>query len=303
MLVAVPDGALLDRLSAAFRDAGMRVVALNRLDALVPLTRAFRPDLALVGVDGGPVESAKVGRRVWRRFKGAVPVLYLGDVTDPDGRTYLFEEGCGVQLLSRTAPEPELIACVRRVLAFRDGVAEAERAASELRSPSMHDEVTGLYNRRFLLEMVAAELRRVERHGGAFTVLIGELDDFMGYRRSHGEEVCDRLMISCATLLRQSLRDADVLARVGRYHFGALLPDMPPERLPDLLERLERRMAMGRFDLEGRAVKATMTFGAASFPDVVGPAQQLFARAIQSLDRAREERRSGAQRGLVSGGG
>ncbi len=297
VLLAVPDGALLDRLSQSLRDAGMRVVALNRLDALVPLTRAFRPDLALLGADADPKESARAGRRVWRRFRGAVPVVYLGEVADPDGRTFLFEEGRGLGIVSPRAPASEWVAFVRRTLAFRDGVVQAERAAHELRSPSMHDDATGLYNRRFLLELVGCELRRRERHGGSFCVLIGELDDFARFRRTHGEDACERLMAGCASLLRGSLREADVLARVGRYHFGALLPGMTAEALPELLGRLERRLGAGHLRVdggEGGTVTAAMTFGHASFPDVVGPAQRIFAQAIQSLDRAREDGRAAA---------
>jgi two-component system cell cycle response regulator len=294
VLLTVSDPDELDRLSGALRDAGLRVASLNRLDALVPLTRVFKPDLALVGVGGTPLEAARVGRQVSRRFGGAVPVLYLGDVGDAHARRALFEHGHCLQLLPRGPSAEELLSRIRAVLSFRAAVAEAERGALEERSPLLHDEVTDLYNRRFLLEQVALELRRCERHGGGFSVLIAELDDFLECRKEHGEDVCDRLMVYCATLLRQGLRDADVVARVGRYHFGVLLPGMPAEQLACLVERLERRLALARFDFGRQPARASMTFGAASFPDVMGPPQQIFASAIQSLDRARDNRSGGA---------
>ncbi len=299
MLLTHPDPAKLDAAAGVLRAAGMRVVALNRLDAVVPLTRVFKPDLALLALGPGPLEVAKVGRRVSRRFRGAVPVLYLGDVADADGREHLLSRGLGLEVVPERAPPGELLARLERILALRFAVADAERSALEERSPTLHDEITGLYNRRFLLEMVTCELRRVERHGGAFTVLIGELEDFAKVHERHGDEVCDRLMVLCATHLRQGLREADLVARVGKYHFGALLHGMGPEQLGPVRARLERRLLLARFDLEGRPVRASMTFGAASFPDVTGPAQQIFAQAIQDLDRARDDRRGQDPRAAV----
>lgn len=287
VLIYDADATELDRLSALIRAAGCKVMALGRLDALLSMGRVFRPEVAVIGLSGPELEEAKVGRRLSRKFKGAVPVLYVGDA-DEEGRRFCLDSGCGMDLLPRERAQHELMLRLRRLLSLKAAVQTTVRAEYDQRSPTMHDEVTGLYNRNFLLEMVGTESRRGERYGGSFTVLIAELDDFMAIRDRFGDEVCDRLMVYCSVLLRQALREADVIARVGRFHFGTLLPGMPQEAVPGALERLRRRFSLARMQVDGESLRPKMTFGCASFPDVVGPAQQIFSSAIQDLDRARE---------------
>ncbi|MGA9525803.1 MAG: GGDEF domain-containing protein [Myxococcaceae bacterium] len=146
-------------------------------------------------------------------------------------------------------------------------------------------------DRAFLRELVASEMRRGESCGGCFSIAIVELDDFMELHERFGQVVCDRLTAYVALMLKQTLRDSDIVARVGRYHLGVLLPGMAAETAGALLERVARRFERASFELQGERVTPTVTLGMASFPDVVGPAEQLFVRAIQDLDRAREERR------------
>ncbi|MBX5483724.1 MAG: diguanylate cyclase [Myxococcaceae bacterium] len=306
VLLIEPEPTELDRLSALLRAAHFRVVALDNPDALWPLARLFKPEIGVVGLGVGTsevnLEALRLGRRLARRSRGTVPVFYLSDTVGPVVLESILEAGAGTDVLSRGAPE-ELVCRIRGLLRFKAAVAEAERAAIAAKSPMLHDEVTGLYNRRFLLELVGAETRRAERYGGHFAVVIAELDDFSDVHARFGGDVSDRLTLHAAMVLKQSLRDADVLARVGRFHFGMLMSGMAAEDLPAALDRVRRRFAQARFDLEGVAVRASLTFGAATFPDVVGPAQQIFARAIQALDRGREEQRHAAlQRAAIDGG-
>ena len=301
VLLVERSGPELERLSELLRDAGYKVMALSRPEALVPLTNVFRPDVAVLGLDSDSLDCTRLGRRIARRTRGTVPVIYVGSgkQTDPDTRRYCLQEGRGAAFLEREHALWQLPIQISSLVDLRFAVTDAERTAVAARPPSMHDEVTGLYNRRFLLELVAAEARRGERYGGCFSVVIAELDDFTSFHDRLGDEVCDRLMVYCATLLKQVLREADVLARVGKYHFGLLLPGMPAEAMPGLIDRLARRFQLARFPIDGQSLQASMTLGAATFPDVVGPADQIFARAIQELDRAREVRREGPPRAAV----
>lgn len=298
VLVLERDPGKLDRIAGVLRAGGFKVVALGNPDALVALSQVFKPELAIIGVAERDEESFRIGRRIHRKFRGSVPVLYLAEQPDAELQRIAIEVGAGLDLLPREDAQAWMLR-TRAILSFRAAVTERMHREFEARSPSMHDDVTGLYNRRFLLEMVAAEARRGERYGGSFSVVMAELDEFMAFRDRFGEEICDRLMVYSSVLLRQASREADVVARVGRYHFAMLLPGMASEALPGFLDRLRRRFALARFQVEGSSHRASMTFGCASFPDVVGPAQQIFAKAIQDLDRSRDETRAGPPRAAV----
>jgi two-component system, cell cycle response regulator len=291
VLVMEPDPAKLERLADVLRRAGCRVAALSRPNAALALTRAFRPDAAIIGVCGPDLAGLRVGRRIDRRFQGSVPVLYLGDASNSEARRFSFAQGKALAILPREVDREELLAGLRATLAFRNAVEARVRSELETRPKSMHDDATGLFTRAFLMELVASEARRGERYGGCFSVAIVELDEFMALRERFGEGVCERLTAYAALVLKQTLRDSDVVARVGNYHLGVLLPGMPAETAGALLDRVARRFASASFELHGERVTPTVSLGMASFPDVVGPAEQMFVRAIQELDRARGERR------------
>jgi two-component system, cell cycle response regulator len=290
VLLVEPVPAELDRLSEVLREAGCKVAAISRADAVLALTRAFRPELVVVGLHGQDLESMRTGKRVHRRFRGTVPTLYVGEVRNPAARRCCFEQGRAIGIIPRTAPAEELLARLRAVLAYGAATEEALRLRVQQRPTSMHDGPTGLYNRAFLHELVGVEVGRAERHGGGFCVGVAELDGFLSLHRSFGEAVCERVMVYAGRLLRSALRESDVLARVGPYHFGVLLPAMGAQDVPVVLERVGRRFHSARVAVEGATVFPRLTAAMASFPDTPGPAERLFARALQELDRAREQK-------------
>jgi len=86
------------------------------------------------------------------------------------------------------------------------------------------DELTGLHNRRFLNERLADESLRARRYGGSLSLLMLDCDDFKAYNDRFGHLSGDDALIELADVLREAVRDVDVVARYGGEEFCILLP-------------------------------------------------------------------------------
>jgi diguanylate cyclase (GGDEF)-like protein len=113
------------------------------------------------------------------------------------------------------------------------------RAAQEL---AVHDELTGLYNRRHFVQAADAELERTKRAGSVFAIAMVDIDHFKHYNDTYGHPTGDLILRHFARVLMRSLRKMDTVARYGGEEFILLLPEavgakdgFNPERL---IERL-----------------------------------------------------------------
>lgn len=296
VLVADPREVDLERTSRALEASGFKVASLARTDALIPLATAFRPHGVVIATRAPEFASVEVARRLHQQTRGTVPILYLVDAPDPELRRYCLLKGHGVDALSRPLDELELVAKVANWLRHDEAVERAGRTANDLRGPSLRDPLTSTFNRRFLLALIAQETRRGERYGGSFSLVAGRLDGFRALRRDVGRELADRLLVYASVLLTQTMREADAVARVGDEEFAVFLPGTPEEALPPLRVRLAQRFHRARFELDGRWVRPVMTFGTASFPDVVGTPIQLLSAAFEDLKRSKDGAKLGPTR-------
>jgi len=170
-----------------------------------------------------------------------------------------------------------------RVLGAGAREAELDGAAQALRDP-----LTGAYTRPFLLSLIALEARRCERYGGAFSILGCELAGLSQLRRSHGQGVSDRLVVYASIVLGQTVRGADVLARVDDGAFAVLLPGSAAGDVRALLSRIAARFELARLRLHSKPFAVEVALGSTSFPDRVGTARRLLSDAFAQKPRAHE---------------
>ena len=121
------------------------------------------------------------------------------------------------------------------LLAAEGGRAEAERR-------SRTDALTGLYNRRHMLDAIAAELARSDRTGVPPSVLMLDLDHFRRINDAYGHDVGDRVLSEVARRLRGRLRGYDVLGRWDGEAFIVLMPGVPDDQMLRTLAEQIRRL-------------------------------------------------------------
>ncbi len=274
-------------------EAGFRVVPLTRFDAAAPLFEVIRPDAVVLAAQAPDFTAVATVRRLRQLGGGTVPLFYLVDPNDPEAWRYCVEKGQGVDIVPRSGMGAVLALKLHAQLRLRDAVLRAaEEAGTGL---VLNDPLTGLYNRAFLLVQIGLEARRAERYGGGFSVAACSPQNLRAFRKRYGMALAERLLVYTAVVLGQTVRESDVVARVSEDEFALLLPGTTAEALPGVLARIAARVELARLQVEGKELRASLSLGAVSFPDMVGAPTQLLSGAIQQMRRARGASVSGRQ--------
>ena len=173
--------------------------------------------------------------------------------------------------------------------------AEGGRAEAEQRTRM--DALTGLYNRRHVLDAIAAELARSDRTGVPPSVLLLDLDHFRRINDVYGHAVGDRVLEEIARRLRGRLRGYDVLGRWGGEAFIVLAPGVPDDdtlrRLADQIRRLVGTLPVA---VRGEALlPVTVSIGAVRAGDALRSVEGLIDCAGRALAAAKRRGRDRAQ--------
>ena len=178
-----------------------------------------------------------------------------------------------------------------RLYAAQAAIAIANaRLLGESRRLASDDPLTGLTNRRVLVERLEAETAEARRHGDAFCVILCDVDGLKGVNDSAGHLVGDSVLRSVATTLRTTARTEDVVARFGGDEFVLLLPRTALEAAQALVVRLQRELPEETYTWGGMPHSLPrVSFGIAAFPEDGQLADQLIAKADERMytDKAR----------------
>ncbi len=185
----------------------------------------------------------------------------------------------------------------RRLARKKDELAEAMARLLELVS---HDELTGVFNRRHLLDILSREKDRADRFGHSFTVCIIDLDHFKRINDSHGHAVGDDVLRGFSERMRTCARRMDWLGRqeadstFGRYggeEFLLVLPHTPLAGALTCIERIRRRVLAEPMPTSAGPLSVTFSAGLAEHRSNE-PVAETLSRADEALYRAKANGRN-----------
>lgn len=175
-----------------------------------------------------------------------------------------------------------------------------ERADERNRTLAMQDELTGLSNRRFILEALALHLAQAVRSTKPLTVLMLDVDYFKSINDSYGHLSGDRVLRELAACLKARLRAQDLAGRWGGEEFLVVLPDTDASGAWVLAEKLRVAVEHTRFTTrDGRAIPLTISVGFHTLqPELLGTADldALISSADQALYQAKQNGRNRVER-------
>jgi diguanylate cyclase (GGDEF)-like protein len=156
---------------------------------------------------------------------------------------------------------------------------ERKRLEERIRTSSLLDELTGLYNRRGFLTLAEQHLKLAERTGRSVLLIFADLDDFKAVNDTHGHPEGDRALVEVARTLRQVFRDSDIIARIGGDEFVILALETS-DTSGDLLSRRLRERLAARSRETDRGYELAVSLGIARW-DARSPSTiaDLLARA------------------------
>ncbi len=168
-------------------------------------------------------------------FAPDVPIIVLTDEADEDIAIATVQGGAQEYLVKSEVQPSVLARSVRHAM-------ERHRLLSALRSLSLIDDLTGLYNRRGFSDLGEQYLKLARRSGRGVTVVYLDLDRFKTINDSLGHHVGDRALMKVADILKATFRRSDIIARLGGDEFGVLALEASGESSELLVERLHERI-------------------------------------------------------------
>jgi diguanylate cyclase (GGDEF)-like protein len=221
---------------------------------------------------------------------------HAGPVADATLCVPLHAQGETIGVLQLRAPDAESLRRVRpaaEVIGDILGLALANlRLRESLRSLSIRDQLTGLFNRRYLEETFERELQRAERAGKPLAVMMIDIDHFKLFNDRFGHEAGDAVLREIGRFLRGHARGEDIVCRHGGEELAVVLPDADLAAARARAEQL--RAGVRRLELShaGRSVgPLTISVGVVVFPHHGRSWQTLLRIADEALYAAKEQGR------------
>ncbi len=161
----------------------------------------------------------------------------------------------------------------------------------EARKRAITDEFTGVYNRRFLEDVIGDHFRSSQREAKPLSLIMVDLDRFREINEAFGNEMGDRVILEAVGVFLRNLRDTDIIARYGGDEFTVLMPNTSLEEARQLAWAICREVAQLPLLKEaggGAIDQITTSQGVASYPDCASDLKGLRAAADEALYRAKE---------------
>jgi len=230
-----------------------------------------------------PMDRDLVGEKLRLRQSGALEsVEYTVGGVRKDGRG-IYVDARGVRTTCDGAPA---------VMGSMVDVTERKHLEEALRSLSLTDELTGLYNRRGFSTLAERHLSLARRKGQDLLLVLGDIDGLKLVNDTFGHAAGDQVVIDAATVLKGTYRRVDILARIGGDEFTAFPIEAGPDSAEILTNRLQDNIAKHN-ERYTRPFRLSMSVGvgrikAADCPTV----QRLLAEADRELYRRKRDRKA-----------
>lgn len=154
---------------------------------------------------------------------------------------------------------------------------------------SITDELTGLFNYRYLQQRLDDEIERARRYNRSLSMLMLDADNFKKFNDTYGHIAGDLALAEIGAVLRTAVREIDVVCRYGGEEFSVVLPETDAEGAFVVAEKVREGVASHSFaDGDGnRGVHVTMSIGLATYPSSAADREELLRQADDALYQAK----------------
>ncbi len=161
-----------------------------------------------------------------------------------------------------------------------------------LRRMANHDPLTGLINRNYFSEQVDIELKRIGRDGGSSALFFIDLDRFKFINDTYGHAAGDRLLVAVSNLLKQRMREGDLIGRFGGDEFTALVHRVDRQQAREVAADLLKLMQEFQFHEAGEPLRIYFSIGIAVFDNALQTSHDIFLRADTAVHEAKSRGRN-----------
>lgn len=172
----------------------------------------------------------------------------------------------------------------------------------KLEDLSVTDDLTRLYNSRYLNQFLHQEIKRSQRYGYAVALMFLDLDGFKSVNDRHGHLAGGRTLAEVGRLIRTTVRETDMVSRYGGDEFTVVLPQTGIEGATIIAERVRAAIESWSFlESMGIDVRLTASIGIACYPDHGQSREELIGQADRAMYRVKERAKNGIEFALQQG--
>jgi len=235
--------------------------------------------------------AAKGDHALLKRHTEIPPVLVLDDVDASERRVAAFDAGAD-DYLSASMPIAELVARLASAMRRHRRQTQLREARDRAMLAATRDPLTGLFNRGYLQEAFALELKRASRSHRAMSVVMIDIDHFKNINDTFGHAAGDRTLREVAKRLIRASRSTDTLARYGGEEFVVILAETGFANAMVSAERFRAAIDGMLVEGDGKRRLLTISAGVASYPEHGIDAAELLAHADAALYMAKRTGRN-----------
>ncbi|MCP4137815.1 MAG: GGDEF domain-containing protein [bacterium] len=193
------------------------------------------------------------------------------------------------------------IAFLLKTYFLKKEVSALSEAKHYIEEMAIKDELTGLYNRRYLFDQLEKEMKRAHRGDYSIGFIMIDIDHFKKFNDIHGHQIGDLVLREVARSIMESCRDVDTVSRYGGEEIAVIAPQCSHEYLYELAERIRERVNTKKVETLDGALSVSVSQGTTSFDslllDSIGKPEVIIHFADVALYRAKERGRNRVEHG------
>ncbi len=285
VLVIEDDELFRETIVELLRDEGYEVEGVRNGEEAIKLAEEYFFNLIIsdVRLPGG-MDGLETLRRIKEASCYPFKMIVITGYADRDAPVRAIRMGVDDYIYKPFQTEEFLHAVKQAVKTF-----QLERNVGYYRELSLHDDLTGLYNRRYFYEVIQKEVDRAFRYNHCVSLLIVDIDNFKAINDSYGHLAGDMVLRQIAQLFIVSLRKVDYIFRYGGEEFAILLPETKRENAFSVAERLRTVIKSNNFVVKSSdKVNLTVSIGLASCPRDAKDKKEIVHKADKALYRAKQ---------------
>ncbi len=176
---------------------------------------------------------------------------------------FLFSKDLSAEKRSRIS---DGIAGAKSFIAETLPVLQSKHLAAEMEEMATKDQLTGLFNRRYLETSLDQMVAGIRRRGTSMGILMCDLDYFKQVNDNYGHDAGDAVLSQLSSVLLNAVRSSDLVIRFGGEEFLILLIDCEPGKAADVAENIRQAVENYKFQAVGHVIEKTTSIGVSTFP-------------------------------------
>ncbi len=274
VLIVDDDAKIVEMLEIGLNAMGYDTVAAYDGGSVFQIVIDEAPDIILLDLNLPKKDGIAVCQEIREKMKdNYIPIIMVTARDDQQSKIDGLDVGAD-DYITKPVDIKEVMARIRSMLRLKSMNDELKDARDELKELAVRDYLTSCYNRRYFMEILMLEVKKAVRYDRVISCIMLDLDYFKNINDNYGHPVGDIVLRWFADVLRDNLRDSDIVGRYGGEEFIVLLPNISTQEEMELIcNRIRETVEKTTVNVGDNEINLTVSIGGSIFegkniPDV-----------------------------------